>query len=292
MIPKFKHKTPVKIGGEVKTIDWKNFKFRCYSLKDLIGGYYNKQDKPPLTAKQFEEIQTLEAKDKRTAKQAEKLKAYQAKVDEWTRKQDTVELETATISVLNKIWAEEVLKIKEVLKSKAVRRGVKNEDDSIKMVGQVFNANLSKNTKRFENKFLTGEPDLIVNESIVDIKTCESWATFEKKSLKSAADDYFWQLWGYLYLTGKKKAYIAYTLPSYDEQAIEYAKSSTINVDEENQTFLNMNFDRIPAIKRVKIAKVEIGDVDVKRIETYLQECRNYLQRKTERYNNFNPILG
>jgi len=285
------HTTPVNIGGEVKQIDWNNFKFRCHYLKDLIGGYHKKQDKPPLTQNQFEEVKKLEAKDKLTDKQKEKLENYKIKVEEWARKQNTVELEPSTITVLNKIWAEEVLSIRDVLLSKAVKRGVKQEDESIDLVNSVFDSKLKKNTHRLENNYLSGEPDLVTEKSIIDIKTCESWHTFYYKSIQTATDDYFWQLWAYCQLSGKEQAFIAYTLPSYDDETIAYQQSKTMDVDEENQIYLNMNFDRIPKNKRIKIAKVDVSGVDSLKVEKYLDKCREYLESRTVAFNNFNPIL-
>lgn len=291
MIPTFQHTTPVNIGGELKQINWNNFKFRCHYLGDLVGGWYNKQNKPVLTEKQFEEVKKLENKPKLTDKQAETLANYKIKVDEWVRKQDNVELEPATITVLNRIWAEEVLSIRDVLLSKAVKRGVKQEDESIDLVNYIFKSALQKNTQRFENDYLSGEPDLVTKSSIVDIKTCESWHTFYYKSIQTATDDYKWQLWAYCQLANKSQAFIAYTLPSYDDETVAYQQSKTMDIEEENQIYLNMNFERIPKIKRIKIAKVDVSGIDKVKVEKYLDKCREYLQSRTEAFNNFNPIL-
>jgi len=291
MIPVFKQTTLVNINGGVKEIDWSNFKFRCHYLGDLVGNWYNKENKPVLTDKQLEEFKKLESKAKLTDKQAETLANYKIKIEEWHKNKENIKLEPATITVLNKIWAEEVLSIREILLRKAVKRGIKQENESIDLVNNVLKSKLTKNTKRLENNYFSGEPDIITKNQIIDIKTCESWQTFYYKSIKTATDDYFWQLWAYCQLANKSQAFIAYTLPSYDNETIAYEQSKTMDIKQENQIYLNMNFERIPKNKRIKIAKVEITGVNKQKVEKYLDKCREYLQSRTEAFNNFNPIL-
>ena len=321
----------IKINNEIKEVDFSNFLFRCHYLKDLVGAFYNQSQKPPLTEKQFEEVKKLEAKEKLTEKQKEKLESYQLKVNQWAEKQNNIQLEPGSISILNKIWNEEVLGIRETLKAEQVKRGINQEDESIQMLSNFYNKDFKKNTERLKSDYLTGEPDLIINESIIDIKTCKDWSTFDYKTLNKASEDYFWQLWAYKVLTNKKKCFIAYVLPSYSENVIDKIILKEFNqiIDFENasyyykslkfeglektlkkenqeigknlvkklygiylQEFNNHNFDRIPKNKRLKICEVKgFEKIDTKIIYQYLDECRLYLQRKTERFNNFNPIL-
>lgn len=280
--------TPTQPVGEINLKNFSDYKFHCHYLEGLIGSFLNDLQKPALTGKQEEAYKELLFKDKLTKVQAEKLAEFEAKIKE--KETPSFELAQGTKSVLHKIWNFEVLGIKEVLKSKAVRRGKSQENESIDLVNEVFKINLSKNTQRFENDYFTGEPDLITDKSIIDIKTCESWETFYSKTEKKANEDYFYQVWAYMLLTGKKQGFIAYTLPSYDENFIVYAQSSTIDVEEENQIFLNLNFDRIPTNKRIKIFKIQNQDIDLEAVYQYLDQCREYLNNLNIQFENQQPL--
>ena len=273
----------------ITLMDFTDYKFRCHYLAELVGSWYNQELKPALTEKQTEDYKNLLFKEKRTAKQEQTLADYEAKLE--AKKSNVIEISQSTKSVLHTIWNEEVVKTKPVLKSKAVRRGKNQEPESIDLVNKVFGIKMSKNEKRFENDFFTGEPDLITDKSIIDIKTCESWETFWSKTEKKANDDYFWQVWAYMLLTGKEQGFIAYTLPSYDDNYIQqYAQPYAVDIEEENQIYLNLNFDRIPKDKRVKIFKIENREIDTQKIYNYLIKCRDYLNNLTTQFVNFQPL--
>lgn len=281
--------TPLQSVGKVKLMEFSDYRFNCHYLGDLIGGWLSDEAKPALTEAQEKDFYILSKKDKLTEKQAEKLNSYFEKIKKFESKKNTIELTQATKSVLHTIWTKEVVGIKQILKSKAVRRGNSQEDESIDLVNQVFGGKLLKNQERFNSSYFTGEPDLITENSIIDIKTCESWETFWSKTEKKANDEYFYQVWAYMLLTNKSQGFIAYTLPSYNSEFIAYAQSSVYTLEDENQTFLNHNFDRIPMNKRVKIYKIEKREIDTNKVYKYLDKCREYLNNLTTQYNNFKP---
>jgi len=285
----FKNPTsiPQKIG-EVGLKDFSDYKFRCHSLGDLIGGYLSERDKPALTDKQEETYREYLVKDKLTKLQAEKLAEFDAKIK--AKENPIVELTQASKTVLHNIWNYEILKIRPVLKSKAVRRGKAQEDESMDLVNQVFKIELSKNTKRLENDYFTGEPDLLTQESVIDIKTCETWQTFQAKTSEVANTDHFYQVWAYLLLANKKRGYIAYTLPSYDESFILYKQEQAIDQEEADQEFYNMNFDRIPANKRIKVFKIQQRDIELPVVYEYLNKCREYLNNLNIHFANQQPL--
>jgi hypothetical protein len=280
--------TPTNNVGEIKLMDFRDYKFRCHYLGDLIGSYLSEEAKPALTDKQNETYLKLKSKDKLTDLQTTTLADFEAKIE--AKNNPILEITQGSKSVLHKIWNFETLQIKEVLKSKAVRRGKNQEDESIDLVNQVFKTNLVKNTERFENDYFTGEPDLITQKSVIDIKTCESWETFWSKTSEKAHTDYFYQVWAYMLLTGKNQGFVAYTLPSYDQEFISYAQSSTIDLEEAEQTFFNLNFDRIPKNKRIKIFKLESRKIDTVKVYKYLDKCREYLDNLTTQFQNFQPL--
>ena len=99
-----------------------------------------------------------------------------------------------------------------------------------------------------------------------------------------------WQLWAYTQLTGKKQAWIAYTCPSYPEEVIEYEKSWVFNADEENQVWLNMNYDRIPKEKRVKMFKVPVDHIDISLVNQIFDVVIQKLFEINQNYTNQQPL--
>ena len=80
-------------------------------------------------------------------------------------------------------------------------------NSSIEKSVQTITKELKKNSKRFEDDFFSGEPDILYKDSVIDIKTCETKASFDAKTLKMAIDDYFWQLYGYKRLIKDEQNY-------------------------------------------------------------------------------------
>ena len=69
-------------------------------------------------------------------------------------------------------------------------KGINQELESINLLNSVRFENYEKNTERIENEFMTGECDIITNESIIDIKTSWSLDTFPELPEDIDAKDY------------------------------------------------------------------------------------------------------
>src|SRR5690606_9498298 len=95
-----------------------------------------------------------------------------------------------------------------------------------------------KNEDHLRNDFIMGTPDLYKGESItkateiIDIKSSWDIFTFFRNSVKKVNAQYYWQLQGYMALTGAKQASLAYCLVS--------TPDSFIN-DEKRKVFYKMN---------------------------------------------------
>lgn len=270
---------PQPFGGDLK--NWNEYKFRCHSLSKLIDSAYKKMTKPALTELQSRDFLNLESKE-RTAKQEEKYNYYLEKIK---NQGNIIDL---PMSSMYEIWNQETFSIKPVLKAKQVRRGIAQEQDSIDLINEVLKSKFIKNDKRFTSDRLTGEPDIVVSHKdyVIDVKTCQDWQSFQSKTVKTATEDYFWQLWAYTQLTGKKVAWIAYTCPSYPDEFIEWEKAKCVTAEEENQMWLNYNYDRIPKDKRVKMFKVDVQGVDTDLVNRILDAAINTLFNLNQNYQN------
>jgi hypothetical protein len=269
--------------------DFTNYQFRASSLGSLVDTFIKNEYSDPLTAKQREDYNDLKAKNSKS----KTLLELQQKIDNHLNKKH-LELEGATKTKLYEIWLEESLSIKEFTGSKDTKRGNKYEQMSIDMLNRAYNQNFTKNDKREFNEMLQGEADIVSTKSILDIKTKSKFTTFDKSN-QTTADSYFWQLWAYKQLYKKELSYIAFCLPSYDDDDIflkQQQETKGLELEEiekiKKQIKLNMNFDRISEKARVKLFKVDtlyLRDGTTKKdteiepilVYEYLERCRAYL---------------
>ena len=106
--------------------------------------------------------------------------------------------------------------------SDAIKKGLMVEDDAIDILARVDQKLYLKNEQRFSNDFITGTPDIIAHD-VVDIKS--SWDIFTYFGSKFDYEkSYEWQLQGYMALTGKTSARLAYVLCDTPEPIIESMK--------------------------------------------------------------------
>lgn len=103
------------------------------------------------------------------------------------------------------------------LQTKPMLKGTDWEEESIALVNQVRGTFYVKNKDRFENEFLTGEPDIILDNSIIDIKTSWSLDTWPATPEEGINAQYEWQIRGYLWLLDKPVGYLIYCMIDTDD---------------------------------------------------------------------------
>ena len=160
------------------------------------------------------------------------------------------------------------------------KKGVMVEDDSILLINQLDGKSYKKNTELMKNDFLIGIPDVITDDYVIDVKSSWNMDTFIVGLTKELPDKYFWQIQGYMSLTGASKGEISYCLISTPEALIlnEIEKSKANGKEwtaEEIRT--NLTFDDIPIEeRRIKIV-VERDDDAIARFQKRMVACREYL---------------
>ncbi len=127
------------------------------------------------------------------------------------RKKTETLSETAK-SYIKQLAKENYYQYKTTIETKQMRKGIDCESDSIELLNTVMLTNLKKNETRETRGHLTGECDLIINDTIIDIKTSWSLETFP--AFEEDGDDkgYEWQLRGYMHLYDKPKAKLIYCM--------------------------------------------------------------------------------
>lgn len=187
----------------MRTTDFTNYLFRCSSLGKLMTGV-----KPNLTENQEKTLVGLiEKKDagKITDKQMITLG------DLLEKKHAKPSLSKTTQSYLKELHRNEVFCRSNEITSKFLDKGIQCEERSLSLLCKTEGNWFQKNKERFKNDFITGEPDNTQGK-IRDIKTSWNFSTFPMYETEIPNKDYYWQLQGYMDLTGIDESELIYCL--------------------------------------------------------------------------------
>lgn len=181
-----------------------------------------------------------------------------------------------------------------------IEKGLAVEDDSITLFSRLKKKFYKKNEVHITNDFIMGTPDLFEGPSIksathvVDIKSSWDVFTFFRTVAKPINSLYYWQVMGYMALTGAKSATLAYCLVNTPE---------TIILDEERKLMYRMNagttenpdyvdacaelrklaiYDDIPMNERLIEFHVDRDEEEIDRIYKKIAKCREFLQELEE----------
>ena len=169
--------------------------------------------------------------------------------------------------------------------NKYMQKGLMMEDASITLLSEVTEKFYGKNEQFYENEYIQGTPD-VVDDVVIDVKT--SWDIFTFSSAE-VTRPYYWQLMGYMWLTGIHKAKLAYCLVNAPEELItdELRRLSwkmmmidtqhPLYIEAEEKVRHSMVFDDIPAKERVKVFDVEYDVEDVEKLKEKIDICREYV---------------
>jgi hypothetical protein len=186
------------------------------------------------------------------------------------------------------------------IQTKQMKKGIEAEQDSIDLLSMYLKLPFSKNEERFKNDFITGLPDIINGDSIIDIKSSYDLWTFLGNIPDKLDNLYYWQMQSYMWLTGTRKATIAYCLVNTPESIIQQEKFYLLKkmdvISEESPEFIkeamkvefNMTFDDISINERILTFNVNRSEDDILRIENKVIKARTFLQELEQTHLNFN----
>lgn len=226
---------------------------RCSSIGKIMGTAKSVPDDAP------EEILAISRKTKRSDEEKAALEAYK----------DSILSETAK-SYLNSLAKEGVYQYRKELDICMFAKGKECEETLIDMANRVFGMFLVKNTERRSDEFITGEPDLVLDDAIWDIKNAWSLDTFPPTPAEAHNDDYEWQLRGYMRLFDKPYARIVYGLVNTPEHLRRYEQADLHEVSHipENMRITVCDYKRDSKLEEKMIQKVVAAQA--------------YIQRQTE----------
>lgn len=180
---------------------------------------------------------------------------------------------------------EQIYSRRKEFSTKFTEKGNIVEDNSIDFVAeQLGYGMLLKNEKHYKGEFITGTPDVVLPDLVIDVKN--SWDCFTFPLFETRFDmGYYWQAQGYMALTGRKNYKLIYTLMDtplhlIEKEAYWYAKNNGYEDldDKLYQKFLDkMTFGNVPDKYRIKVFDIARNDGDIEQIKERVKQCRQFI---------------
>ena len=182
-------------------------------------------------------------------------------------------------TVLEKMAKEFVYGFNEVISGKYMEKGIIVEDESIALYNSVFFTDYRKNTERKTNDWVTGECDIFTGDSIIDIKSSWSLATFPATAEAGLDKGYEWQLRAYMMLWDVDSAAIAYCMVNTPDELIKYEQEELHFVDHINEAL------RVTIVPYERDIKLE------EKIKSKVEAARKYLTERVMTIKQQHSIL-
>lgn len=197
-------------------------------------------------------------------------------------------LNSTGITYVDQWIKEQLYSRRKEFSSKYTQKGNIVEGQSIDFIAdQLGYGMLFKNETPFKNEYITGTPDIITNEHIIDAKNSWDFSTFPLLETEIPNDDYYWQGQCYMDITGVSKYKLVYTLTDTPIELIEkecywYCQNNNIDHDQEiqNEFIKKMTYDDIDPKLKIKVFEFERNDADIKLIYDRVEQCREIIKDK------------
>jgi hypothetical protein len=252
------------------------FKCRASMLHHIVGGALTKP-----TEKQMQELAMLQGKPKRTEKQEERLQELISKRDAPPALQDGAKTYCQQ-------WLKEQLYGRYIsFSSKYTEKGIECEQQGIELLAEMMNYGMiAKNEQHFENDWITGTPDIILSEWVEDIKCPWQFSTFPLFDTTLPNSDYYWQMQGYMLLTGKDKAAVNYCLIDAPEHLIDRearyvslkAGFEEVEMELYDEVYRKMTYSDVDNSLKFKRFELQRDEKAIQAIKTMVELCRQYIQ--------------
>ena len=180
---------------------------------------------------------------------------------------------------LEQLAKEELLGVRTEFSSKYTDKGNLVEDDAIALVERVNEWDfLYKNEEHFSNDYVTGTPDVLTEDVLLDVKSSWNVDTFPMFDKELKNKDYYYQLQAYMWLTNKTESYLCYCLvdtPKFIIKA-EVRKLHKPRYSDIKAIILKHKFNADTEKYRVKSFQVVRDDDVIEQIKERIEVCREY----------------
>jgi len=177
-----------------------------------------------------------------------------------------------------------------MVESKYMEKGTINESDAMNILERHYNLPfIVKNIQFFDSDHMQGTPDILYGNTVRDIKC--SWDAFTFPYFETIPNKkYYWQLQGYMYLTGTTEAYLDYVLTNTPDHIVDgiisrESYAGTLTEERENEIRMYHYYDTLPDHLRIKtfhFHKDESAFID---IINRVEQCREFISELTKSLN-------
>jgi hypothetical protein len=211
-----------------------------------------------------------------------------------TNPRSKTELLSETTKAYCKNWLiEQIYHRQKEFSSKYTEKGNIMEDTSLDFIAEMLDFGMIiKNELHFENDFMTGTPDVILPDLIIDVKNSWDCFTFPIFDTDIENNAYVYQLQGYMHLTGKKKAKLIYCITDTPEHLIErdckywcLKNGYEMDIDIYNKFFEKMTFSDIENKFKIKTFDVDYDENIIDSIKHRVMLCRQYIEELISKIN-------
>lgn len=168
--------------------------------------------------------------------------------------------------------------------SKYLTKGNRVEEQAIDLLAEYMGDGfLFKNDQHFEDDHITGMPDVLRADRVIEIKSPWDWSTFPAFESKIPESNYWWQCQGYMALTGKDFAQLCYVLCDTPEEQIQKEakwKAYELGCDIDDiieQVEQSMTYSDIQLESRIKIFDIARDNKAIENIRRRVESCRVFL---------------
>lgn len=176
-------------------------------------------------------------------------------------------------------YKEQLYNRRKEIQSKYLTKGNECEDASIEYINQLYKTNYQKNEQFYKSDYIHGTPDIVTEDTIIDIKNSWDFMTFPLFSKNLPTKDYLWQVQGYMMLTGKRKGSVIYTLMDLSDEQIDQEYRRTGGKGVVPDLFkANYKYGDIDTSLRVKQFDFEYDEDLAKQIMEKVTAARQFLQ--------------
>ena len=208
----------------------------------------------------------------------------------------TQELSETTKTFLHQLAIELETGRRKEISTNCIKKGNEVESQGFEMFCQYFNVFLpyieDKAKVKYQNQYITGTPDFVPLDEenfkrfgVIDLKS--SWDLFTFPSMPSfdVPPAYYWQMQGYMALTGADKATLVYVLLNTPEaigdaevRKLSYSYPFMDLEEIEEKVKFNHTFDDLPLSRRVRTFEILKNDEDIQKIYQKIELARKYLK--------------
>jgi hypothetical protein len=267
----------------------KKFKIRCSAIGQIMpnavgGTNLEKYGKAKQTLEDsIERYDKMKTKDGiNGVKLAVKIVELKEALPELEANKDIVILSDSAKTYCQNWIKKEIYKKNRQMSNKYTEKGLIMEDNSLDFIAEEYDYGLLlKNEEYFENDFLTGTPDVVLDTHLIDVKNSWSHDTFPLFATEIPDKAYFYQGQGYMELTGKSSYKLIYTLMDTPEHLIEkefrFNNFYGLEYEDFRKNYLYEGF--VPAKRRKKSFYFQKDEEVISAIKIRVEECQQYINQ-------------